>query len=809
MRKQMNKIVWTLLSATFIMTGIVASAQSTDVKVVLDAKDTGLSFAGAGAISASSTRLLYDYPEPERSQILDYLFSPSYGGAMQLLKVEIGSDMNSTDLAEPSHMRVKGTVVDDLGFEWWLMEEAKKRNPEIQLYALAWGTPGWVGDTFWTDDTIDYLLSWLDLAHDKGFVIDYIGGWNERLWNADWYIKFGQAIDRRFPHTKVVAADDVHEPWAIAIEMTKNRALREAVDIVGVHSPCGWRTEYKECRTPDEVRTLPNPLWNTEHSSMTHDWGAMPMARAMNRLYTQGGIVANMCWSLVSSWYSSLPIADTGLLLAEWPWSGYYQVGKSIWVYAHTTQFAKIGWQHMDNASGFFANGASYVSRKSPDRTQFSTVVETCDAKGNITVEFELSGIEAEKIYVWKTDLVSNDDADHFIMTEVITPRNGKYSATFEPGCVYTLTNTTGQAKGTDKPRAKIDDMMQLPYAEDFESYGESKLARFFCDLNGGFETVKAGGGRSGMAYRQMVTQKPISWTNPVLDPSSVMGDPRWWGDYEVSSDVLFEEAGYVELIGRISVQWGIYINGYHFRLYDTGKWELYSQEPQRIGDPHRTLASGKVKMGIDTWANMTLTMKGNEIKVSFNGKVIGKAKDNLHITGQAAILTSQWINAQFDNFGIEKTAEWPEYVPVADMNVVNFTSEHTRFHRGYSYRAENAVDGRPETAWYSEWGPKQGLPQSVTVDLGKVRPVKGVIYQPRRDTPHIHNHTNGYVTKCNVYVSSDNVEFVKVTEGEWAQSHASRRLGWKKTDARYIKFEAVGGTGDEASIGELDVITE
>jgi galactosylceramidase len=38
---------------------------------------------------------------------------------------------------------------DDLdferGYEWWLMVEAKKRNPDILLYGLSWAFPGWVG----------------------------------------------------------------------------------------------------------------------------------------------------------------------------------------------------------------------------------------------------------------------------------------------------------------------------------------------------------------------------------------------------------------------------------------------------------------------------------------------------------------------------------------------------------------------------------------------------------------------------------------------------------------------------------------
>lgn len=794
----------------FVWVTSAAFAGRADTLVVIDANDTGLMYEGAGAISASSTRLLYDYPEPERSRILDYLFTPAYGGAMQLLKVEIGSDMNSTDLAEPSHMRVRGVIDEDLGFEWWLMEEAKKRNPDIKLYALAWGSPGWVGDTFWTDDNIYYLMSWLDLAHDKGFVIDYVGGWNERGWDADWYVKFGRELKVRFPHTKLVAADDVHKPWSIAFEMDKNRALREVVDIVGVHSPCGWRTDYKTCTSPEAARNLPQPLWNSEHSSMTHDWGAWPMARAMNRLYLQSGIVANMCWSLVSAWYSSQAIADTGLMLAEWPWSGYYQVGKSIWVYAHTTQFTEPGWQHMDKACGFLPNGASYVTRKSPDRLRFSTVVETCDAQGNICVEFAVSSrFPTENIYVWSTDIVSDDDNDHFILSQTIRPENGRYMVTFEPGRVYTITNTTGQAKGTDKPRAKIDDMMDLPYSEDFESYGSSKLARFFCDLGGGYQTYPAGGGRSGMAYRQMVKVRPVSWTNAQLDPSSIFGDPRWWGDYEISADVLLEEPGYLEILGRIAAhQWGTRISGYHLRLHDDGKWVLYRQDLERM-DAEKELASGKVRFGLNKWNRLGLRMTGNQLEVMYNGKAVGKAFDDYHISGQAGVMSSQWVHAQFDNVSVRKTAEWPVYVPVADKKIVAFTSEEKAVHRGYSNLAANAIDGRPETTWFTKWKPQAGLPQYIVVDLGRSRPVKGVVYQPRRETMHIHPNTHGFITKCNVYVSENGTDFIKAGSGEWPISMSSRFVGCDTVTARYVKFEAVEATNNDASIGELEIVTE
>ena len=73
---------------------------------------------------------MIDYPEPQRSQILDYLFKPGYGAALQHLKVEIGADVNSTDGSEPSFMRTPADYEANRGYEWWLMEEAKKRNPD-------------------------------------------------------------------------------------------------------------------------------------------------------------------------------------------------------------------------------------------------------------------------------------------------------------------------------------------------------------------------------------------------------------------------------------------------------------------------------------------------------------------------------------------------------------------------------------------------------------------------------------------------------------------------------------------------------
>ena len=123
----------------------------------------GHRYDGHGALSAgASSRLLYDYPEPQRAQILDYLFKPHFGASLDLLKVEIGGDTQSTDGTEASHMHARGDLSCDRGYEWWLLEQAKARNPSIVTYALSWGVPEWVGNgTYFSDDNIDYHVKWL------------------------------------------------------------------------------------------------------------------------------------------------------------------------------------------------------------------------------------------------------------------------------------------------------------------------------------------------------------------------------------------------------------------------------------------------------------------------------------------------------------------------------------------------------------------------------------------------------------------------------------------------------------------------
>jgi hypothetical protein len=52
---------------------------------------------GIGGLAAiGGARLIYEYVEPQRTQILDLLFNATGGTAFQILKTEIEGDMDSS-----------------------------------------------------------------------------------------------------------------------------------------------------------------------------------------------------------------------------------------------------------------------------------------------------------------------------------------------------------------------------------------------------------------------------------------------------------------------------------------------------------------------------------------------------------------------------------------------------------------------------------------------------------------------------------------------------------------------------------------
>ena len=624
----------------------------------MDGTSAGRTFNGIGAISGGggNSRLLADYPAAEQTAILDYLFKPGYGADLQILKVEIGGDTNSTDGAESSIEHTSGTVDCSNGYEWWLMEQAQALNPNIKFYGLAWGAPGWVG-TFYSQATINYLISWLGCAASHGLTISYLGGeQNERTYSASWIESLRSALNSAgYSSVQIVGGDNFG--WSIASDMSTNSSLDAAVGIVGSHYPCGYLSAMTSCPSTSTAESLGTPLWASENGSQDAETGAAPIARAINRGYIDGDMTAFINWPLIASAYQNVAFNDDGLITANQPWSGAYTVSRSLWAIAQTTQFTSPGWQYLNSSSGYLGgsdSNGSYVSYASPDRSEWSTVFETMDATASQTVTLSVAGgLPGGTLHEWSTDLSSPGSVTPTMVKDAdLTATGGTYQLTLAPGHIYTVTTTTGQGVGTASIPARS--ILALPYSDAFSEYSAGQEATYFASMNGAFEAEPCEGGRSGECLRQMATTTPIRWTSESGDqPYTLMGDLSW-SNYTVSSDVLLEQSGSsAEILGRVGNQAknNNGLDAYHLRLSDSGAWELLKTDDSW---DWTTLASGTVTApGTGTWHNLSLGFQGSTITAAIDGTTVATVTDTSYSGGQVGLGTAGYYPVEYSNFSI------------------------------------------------------------------------------------------------------------------------------------------------------------
>jgi len=665
-------LVWSFALAPVVLSAcfdepppplLAQTAAAVTTTVTVNGTATGRTFDGVGAISGGggNSRLLFDYPEPQRTQILDYLFKPGVGAAMQILKVEVGGDTNSTSGAEPSHQHVATDLNCGRGYEWWLMEQAKARNPAIKLYALAWGAPGWIGNaTFFSTDMINYYVSFLDCAKNShGLTIDYLGGWNERGNNVSWYESLKSTLNSRGYTNVQVVADDTS--FAPADTVVSNSAYAAAVDVLGSHYVCGYRSAQSTCPSSANAVASGKKVWASENGSDDYNLGAVNLARGINRGYIDGKMTAYINWPVIAAITPNIPFPTMGVALAAQPWSGSYSVGKNAWVMAQTTQFTQPGWRYLDSASGFLggnrANG-SYVTLRSPTTGAYSIVIETMDATAAQTFTATVTGgLLTSAVHVWSTQVNSTNAANLFAHGADLTPSNGTFTITLQPGTIYTLSTATGAGKGTAVGPAAAS--FALPYSDSYDSYAVGSEARFLADMQGAFEVTTCGAGRAGRCVRQMSPRAPITWDS-LSDPYALLGDIGW-SNYKVSSDVLLEQAGYVELIGRAGTQHAFGpagLNAYYLRVSNTGAWSLFKNN---VANTNTVVRSGTVTaLGTNTWHTLALTFSGTTLTAQIDATTVATLTDSTWFTGQVGIGTSQGETAQFDNLSIIAVAGPP-----------------------------------------------------------------------------------------------------------------------------------------------------
>jgi len=513
---------------------VYAAAEPQKVELSISGSDKGRIFGGLGAnTSGGDGKFLKEYPEPYRSDILDYLFKPKFGAGFQYLKVEMGGGEFVAVGAEPSHAvtREENASPVPRGYEFWIMNEARKRNPRIALDALPWSFPGWCKSPF-SQDSADWFVSFLNCAKKTYDIdMDYLAAaWNEKGTKRDWIVNMLRpTLDQAgYKGVKLHAPDHNAEHWKIFEEFETDPKYRAAIDGVSYHI-------YGLPPSTQKAKDSGMPLMMSESTG----GGSSGEMLALMKFYIRDKITTCVTWSPIAAcYYGHTCWHEVGCLLAQEPWSGHYELKDGLWINAHLSQFAQRGWQFLDpgckrldlNQSNIDDWQSAILTLKDPKTDDWSIVAATTGIPAELTVHLG-DGLSTDTIHVWKTG-----GGEVFQRKADIEAKDGKFTLLMDARCFYSLTTTRGQQKGSPPHPIPAKQRFPSPYSEDFESYkaGAGESPNYFLDQTGAFEVVKSD--RGDKCLQQVVPVEGHKWTGS-RKPHTIFGD-YLWSSYEFSVDV-------------------------------------------------------------------------------------------------------------------------------------------------------------------------------------------------------------------------------------------------------------------------------
>ena len=644
--------------------GMLAQPKGSVQEIRINKVQQGKRFDGIGAVNGggATSVLLKDYPEPQRSQVLDLVFKPMFGASVSSLLAEIPGDGNSTQGSMPSHSHHRGDFNAKRGYTWWVLREAKARNPELDLDATGWSAPAWVGN-IWSQDMADYYVDWLlGLREVHGLELNALGCHNEKGWNNDFAKMLRKTMNRRgFDKVLLHAFDNWgKEKMDFMKDMQQDTELRNAIDVVSAHT-------FSEIPLTPEQRKMAEemdkPIWNSEDHNYKKGYDCLiTIVKCFNENYIVSGATKVINWYDIGVTYPLEPYSqDPPMLLAQEPWSGHYSIREALWGYAHYGQFTKLGWKYMDEGCLMLDGGGSMCTLRHPETGDFSIIIETKDAKGPQTIKVKIpKGLKAGNLCVWRSNA-----QEQFVRLDDIKQKNRTVTFTLEPASVYSFSTTTGQQKGgfANVPEKAP---FPIPYEDHFEDYTQPEqwgyLPHYLADIIGCYELRPDPSNPGGMCIQQTVGEHTLSWA-PEWHHYTILGDAAWT-DYEVSADVWLNPQDEAAVMGRIcevGTGYGVWAKGYYLKLDDKGKCSLYitrgKLDPKElIGDAEQQaliLARKDIEVGgeyvLDSvlvegigackWYNLKLRFEGDEITGYVDGRQVVHATSDRYGHGMAGLM--------------------------------------------------------------------------------------------------------------------------------------------------------------------------
>ncbi len=669
-------------------------------KIIIDTKKASVQqnklWRGMGMVSGNnSSRLLIDYKAlhpKEYNEILELIFGKN-GINVQHLKIEMGSDINSSSGTEPCTMRSpteNANVFRGAGFI--LCADAKKINPNLTLDMLWWSEPKWIENS---ENVYESRYEWykqnlVQAYKEFQLKFDFVSATqNERGWDFNWIkflsnrLKTDKNVPYDFSKIKIVIGDEVGT-WMQAEEMLKDEELLNAVDVVGSHYT-SWAPENVW-----KLRDLGKEIWFSEGSSPMgfskgtpkYDGngsglnglnGILDVANRIITMFPGGKMTLYEFQPIIASYYDGVTYCHKQFITANTPWNGFYEIDPSFYMTLHFSQFIKKDWSILDDAC--FGDGKaagdghsiadatfSYLTGCNPKTNDWSVVITNTT---NEKIEYEINDIghtNFENIYFYETSGISTEK---ILQKSVLNFSSKCIKITLKPNSLITLSTLDVNFPIFDFAFPQKNDFFTLPYKDDF-SYknfdadflrlrGDAPL--FTTDEGGAFEIVNLGG--------KNVLQQKIENTNRAKEwglspnPTTNLGDDRWL-NYFACVKVKFAENSILknENYAGIGIRYNLADSGqsgYLIKLFENGNWTFCHKNDD--------VKSGKIK-NLKEWNLLKIQAEENLITIWINEKqILSETTEKLGISMQAGgrvALFSNFDKNLFSNLEIYPVGKNP-----------------------------------------------------------------------------------------------------------------------------------------------------
>ena len=542
--------------------------------------NAGAAYDGMGAIAGEgSARLLLDYDPAIAARVIDLLFAPGLLASLDMIKIEIGGDGNSIMGSTPSHRHASPldeTPDFSRGSQAWLAAQAKARNPALVVVALPWSFPGWLkpggsrspfADCPFSGPCLaaSYVVEWLvGVREELGLVVDVIGTLSD-YWDAATSPSYVKVLRTRLDaaglnDVRIVCGED--GTFACAEAAVLDPALASAVGIFATHGAAAPSAA---------AAALGKRFWVTHRSSQGEAANLRGAAVLGAELAADAatGFSATLVWGTLCANYDGTPEHNNGLVRADSPTSGFFAITASLFAVAHTSRFARPGWNTLAASKttngGKLVRGGSYTMRyasgASPAWALTIGKFETSgkDSQNGLVgpefATFQLAGTlypqgaSTAFVYVTAYGAVGNRNASFMRSTQNISIVGGHFSLWLDSNTHVTVTNVAPTAPLPVLTAPAVPAAFPASFSSDvaWASAAPGRSPPFLADINGAFEVVNDA--VAGVAIQQMAASKPFTRYGTDTAPHAILGDQAW-ADVTANVEVFLRSAADSALFG-------------------------------------------------------------------------------------------------------------------------------------------------------------------------------------------------------------------------------------------------------------------